>query len=244
MRLITLCHRGAMAPLRLGPTDPCTGSTPGSTPGSTSARTTRLAEAFPLTARAAATRRTHVPPGVVLRSPDLDDLRPGDLGPAGPGGGRQGRAGRGEAYGPGTLVDLRSAGPRDRPGLPLTLAEARVAVAGRWTDGGLLLGRAVPAVHGGTARLRPEGLCDVVAAFEVTAQGRTSGEGARTLLLPRLGRLHRPHRGGDAWRTPLPPWGMRLSRLLRAVRPLADGGTAEWADDGHRCHLLLLHPAD
>lgn len=183
---------------------------------------------FTLTTRAAARRGLPVPPGRLLRTPDLADLRPGDLGPDQPG----------------RLVDLRSAAPRDRPGVPLTLAEARAAAPDRWADGGLLLSRAVAAVHGGTAALRPGRPTDLAWAFEVTAAGRASAEPARTLLLPRLGRLQRPHHGADAWRTPLPPWAMRLARVLRAARPLADGGSAEWADDGRRCWLLLLHPAD
>ena len=233
-----------MAPLRLGRTDPTTTPihTPIHTPAAATAQTTAqttapagLPVAFSRTLQTAANRRCPVPPGLILRAPDLSDLRPGDLGPGGYGPG---------GYGPGTLVDLRGPALRDRPAPALTLAAARSALPDRWTGDGLLLTRAVPAVHGGTARLRPEQPCDEVAAFEVTAAGRASGEAARTLLVPRLGRLQRAHRGGDAWRTPLPPWGMRLARLLRAVRPLADGGAVEWADDGHRCWLLLVHPAD
>ena len=196
--------------------------------------TTGEPAAFGLTARVAAALPTYALPARMVRRADL-------LGP----GGLDSHAALADL---GDRLDLRSAAPRDRPGVLLTLAEARAA-ATRDAPGGsaqdlLLLSRARPAVHGGTARLRPGQAHDEVAAFEVTTAGRASNEMARALLVPRLTRWQRPHRGGDAWRTPLPPWGMRLGRLLRAVRPHADGGLLEWADDGHRCWVLLVHPPD
>ena len=195
--------------------------------------------AFGLTSLAAS-RGVAVPAGALLNTPHLTLAQfrarlPGDLGA-------------------GELLDLRSATLRDRPALGRTAAELHAALPDCWDDGGLLLTPAVAAVHGGTARLRRPADsdptdsdptdCDAVVAFELTPAGRASGDGGRALAVPRLGRWQRAHRGGDPWRTPLPPWGMRLARLLREVRPLADGGTLEWADDGHRCWLLLLHPAD
>ncbi len=174
---------------------------------------------FALTSRATAAGLT-VPAGGVLLCPDLGPVRPGEL------------------------VDLRTAGLRDRPAAPLTVDEAAELLRRTWAGEALLLTRAVLAVHGGTALLRPGLPYDDVSAFEVTPEGRAAGQPARPLLVPRLGRRQRPHRGGDTWRTPLPPWGMRLAALLRAVRPLADGGIVEWSDDGSRCWLLLAHPAD
>ena len=185
--------------------------------------------AFALTSLAAG-RRLAVPAGALLNTPQLTLAQ---LGARLPGG-----------SGAAALLDLRSATLRDRPALGRTAAELHAALPNCWDDRGLLLTRAVAAVHGGTARLRRGADCDEAVAFEVTPAGRASGDSGRALALPRLGRWQRAHRGGDPWRTPLPPWGMRLARLLRQVRPLADGGTLEWADDGHRCWLLLLHPAD
>ncbi len=98
------------------------------------------------------------------------------------------------------------------------------------------------AVHAGTARLRHGTGHDVVLAREVTVAARVAGAAAdgREVLVPRLRRWQRPHRGGDAWRTPLPPWGMRLARVLRAVRAaLGDADVLiSWADDGRRCRLV------
>ena len=190
--------------------------------------------AFALTSLAAS-RRLAVPAGALLNTPHLTLA--------------QFRARLPGSLGADDLLDLRSATLRDRPAIGRTAAELHAALPDCWDDRGLLLTRAVPAVHGGTARLRrdtncDDTNCDEAVAFEVTPAGRASGDTGRVLALPHLGRWQRAHRGGDPWRTPLPPWGMRLARLLRQVRPLADGGTLEWADDGHRCWLLLLHPAD
>lgn len=83
---------------------------------------------------------------------------------------------------------------------------------------------------------------DVVHAREVTVAARVAGaaEQDRELLVPRLRRWQRPHRGADEWRTPLPPWGMRLARLIRAVRRAVGDADLllEWADDGRRCRLV------
>ena len=100
------------------------------------------------------------------------------------------------------------------------------------------------AVHTGTARLRPSTAVDEVQAREATVAARVAGHGdeLRTLQVPRLRRWQRPHRGGDEWRTPLPPWGMRLARLLRAVRrTLGDADLlVAWADDGRTCRLVAV----
>lgn len=100
------------------------------------------------------------------------------------------------------------------------------------------------AVHAGTAQLSRHAPMDEVHAREVTVAARVAGKDGevRVLMVPRLRRWQRPHRGGDVWRTPLPPWGMRLSRLLRAVRrALGDAELlVEWADDGRRCRLVAV----
>jgi hypothetical protein len=103
------------------------------------------------------------------------------------------------------------------------------------------------AVHAGTARLAHGVPLDVVRAREVTVAAHVAGaaEFERELLVPRLRRWHRPHRGGDEWRTPLPPWGMRLARMLRAVRrAIGDADlVVDWADDGRCCRLTAVHRA-
>ena len=103
------------------------------------------------------------------------------------------------------------------------------------------------AVHAGTASLRHGTTVDEVLAREVTVAAVSAGAhpDARTLLVPRLGRWQRPHRMADEWRTPLPPWGMRLSRLLRAVRrTLGDADlVVHWADDGRTCRLIVVDRA-
>ena len=95
-------------------------------------------------------------------------------------------------------------------------------------------------VHSGTAELRPGRRYDVVLAHETGVP-----EDVRRLDVPVLRtRWARAHRGGDRWRTPLPPWGMRLSRRLRALRR-SHGDVAldvEWADDGRTCRLLAVRP--
>ncbi|GAC1441460.1 MAG: hypothetical protein NVSMB55_09270 [Mycobacteriales bacterium] len=102
------------------------------------------------------------------------------------------------------------------------------------------------AVHGGVAELIRGHAVDRVRAREVTVAARVAGaaEDERELVVPRLGRWQRPHRGADEWRTPLPPWGMRLARLLRAVRrAIGDvDGVIAWADDGRRCRLVSIDP--
>jgi hypothetical protein len=98
------------------------------------------------------------------------------------------------------------------------------------------------AVHAGTARLLHGSAVDEVRVREVTVAAHTAGAARdeRTLLVPRLRPWHRPHRGADEWRTPLPPWGMRLARLIRAVRRAVGDAdvVVDWADDGRRCRLV------
>ncbi len=101
-------------------------------------------------------------------------------------------------------------------------------------------------VHAGEADLRPGAPTDEVRAREVTVAARVSGAAqseVRVLLIPRLARWHRPHRGADAWRTPLPPWGMRLARLLRAVRRAVGDVDllVRWVDDGRTCRLVAVN---
>ena len=101
------------------------------------------------------------------------------------------------------------------------------------------------AVHAGTARLSRRTPMDEIHVREVTVAAHTAGaaDDVRVLLVPRLRSWQRPHRGGDVWRTPLPPWGMRLARVLRAVRRAVGDAEleVEWADDGRRCRLLAVH---
>jgi hypothetical protein len=103
------------------------------------------------------------------------------------------------------------------------------------------------AIHAGTARLAHGRRFDVVAAREVTVAAHVAGHDReeRELLMPRLRRWQRPHRGGDEWRTPLPPWGMRLSRVLRAVRRAVGDAdlVVDWSDDGRRCRIVAVHRA-
>lgn len=123
----------------------------------------------------------------------------------------------------------------------VALTAALTAAYGVGRD--VLVLRAVDAVHSGTARLLAP--MDLVQAVEGEASGLLLGTVPEVLGLrvPALRRkLQRPHRGGDDWRTPLPPWGMRLSRLLRGVRRAvgAGGRTVEWADDGRVCWLVQV----
>jgi hypothetical protein len=103
------------------------------------------------------------------------------------------------------------------------------------------------AVHAGTALLSRHTPMDEVHAREVTVAARVAQkyDDVRVLIVPRLRSWQRPHRGGDVWRTPLPPWGMRLARLIRAVRrALGDAELViEWADDGRRCRLVSVRSA-
>ncbi|MBK5307853.1 MAG: hypothetical protein JJD92_14305 [Frankiaceae bacterium] len=102
------------------------------------------------------------------------------------------------------------------------------------------------AVHAGVARLSRHKPMDVVHVREVTVAARIAGKSdeERVLVIPRLRRWQRPHRGGDVWRTPLPPWGMRLARLLRGVRRAVGDVEliVDWADDGRRCRLVAVRP--
>lgn len=127
----------------------------------------------------------------------------------------------------------------DRPAvLAAALRTARLATpAGARQD--VLLLRATPSVHSGRVRARTGP--DVVRAVEGEAYELDATSDVRELLLPRLTRRRqRAHRGADPWRTPLPPWGMRLSRLLRDVRLLLgdEPRVVTWADDGRVCRLL------
>ena len=101
------------------------------------------------------------------------------------------------------------------------------------------------AVHAGTARLLHGTVVDEVRAREVTIAAHVAGaaDEERVLQVPRLGRWQRPHRGADEWRTPLPPWGMRLAKLIRAVRRAVGDADllVEWADDGRTCRLIAVH---
>jgi hypothetical protein len=168
---------------------------------------------------ALAARLGPLPPGCV----DLRPLVPVPLGP----------------------VPLTSAPVAD---LPTLAAAVRAALA---PGVPVLVQPRVPSVHAGRAALHPGASYDVVRAVEgradeLEAVQCDSPAEVRTLQLPVLrGRWQRPHRGGDPWRTPLPPWGMRLSRLLRAVRAVVGerAGTVEWADDGRVCRLLWLSPS-
>jgi len=122
------------------------------------------------------------------------------------------------------------------------------ALAAAYGDGrDVLILRAVPAVHAGTARLCAP--MDVVDAVEGDADQLLRGLAPelRRLRVPALRRrLQRAHRGGDEWHTPLPPWAMRLSRLLRDVRrvlgreDVRGEREVEWADDGRVCWLLQV----
>lgn len=148
---------------------------------------------------------------------------------------------------PGEHVSLRVLGqaaavrvPTERPAvLAAAVRTARLATPAG-ARGDVLVLRAVPSVHAGRGVTGPAGP-DRVQAVEGEAHEVDGSAEVRELAMPRLERpWHRAHRGADDWRTPLPPWGMRLSRLLRGVRRVA--GPARhvvlFADDGHRCRLL------
>lgn len=103
-------------------------------------------------------------------------------------------------------------------------------------------GRGAPreVVHAGTVELRPGRDADVVCAHETGAE-----DDVRELLVPVLrGRRTRAHRGVDDYRTPLPPWAMRLARALRVLRR-AKGDVpldVAWTDDGLVCRLTAVRP--
>lgn len=101
-------------------------------------------------------------------------------------------------------------------------------------------GPAREVVHRGTAELRPGRAVDVVRAHEVGVE-----DDVRQLLVPVLrGRRARAHRGVDDWRTPLPPWAMRLARALRVLRRARGDVPLDvaWADDGLVCRLTAVRP--
>ena len=130
---------------------------------------------------------------------------------------------------------------------PPALAGALHAVwaSGPGTRRDLLVMRMVEAVHAGVAVLQEDFEDDLVEAVEGTAETLVGGTATdvRRLLVPRLRHSwERAHRGSDHWRTPLPPWAMRLARLLRGVRRVVPVGDwdVEWADDGRVCWLLQV----
>ncbi|CAN5147285.1 hypothetical protein BH24ACT10_BH24ACT10_18080 [soil metagenome] len=95
-------------------------------------------------------------------------------------------------------------------------------------------------VHRGTAELRPGRAADAVRANEVGAE-----DDVRVLPVPVLRRRRtRAHRGVDEWRTPLPPWAMRLARALRVLRRARGDVPLDvaWSDDGRTCRLLAVRP--
>lgn len=104
----------------------------------------------------------------------------------------------------------------------------------------LLVLRSTRSVHAGRATVSASRPYDVVDAAEGEPYD-LAGVEVRTLHVPRLHRRwQRAHRGADQWRTPLPPYAMRLSRLLRDVRRALGPGdrVLAWADDGHACRLV------
>ena len=145
---------------------------------------------------------------------------------------------------PGTvdLVGLPGGAVRD---VPVDDVRA-LAAALRSRAGTAVLVQPPPrAVHAGRAELRRGRSYDVVRSVEGRAHEVDRAQEVRTLHVPRLAhRWSRPHRGADPWRTPLPPWGMRLSRVLRrtgAVLPDRELDV-DWADDGRRVHVLGVRP--
>lgn len=107
----------------------------------------------------------------------------------------------------------------------------------------VLVLRSVTSVHAG--RARTGGRYDRIQAVEGEAHELDADGEVRVLDAPRLERSwHRAHRGVDEWRTPLPPWAMRVSGLLRDVRQVLGQDPLEimWADDGQVCRLLGVVP--
>lgn len=155
---------------------------------------------------------------------------------------------------PGERIALRPAASRSTSALyvstddPAALADTLAAV---WRSGNgvrrdMLIMRSVDAVHIGVAMLQEDVEDDLVEAVEaVEAFAGASAAAVRRLAVPRLRHSwDRAHRGVDQWRTPLPPWAMRLGRLLRGVRRVVGRGDweVEWADDGRVCWLLQVGP--
>lgn len=104
---------------------------------------------------------------------------------------------------------------------------------------------AVAAVHAGSV-WRRVGAADVVAVREVTAEAAERGQDReeRVWSMPPLRSGQRPHRASDG--VPLPPWGMRLARLLRRIQSVP-GMTdptvrIDWRDDGGAIWLFGLIP--
>jgi hypothetical protein len=125
----------------------------------------------------------------------------------------------------------------------VSAAKQAASLAGRCD---LLVLRSVRSVHAGRAAVRASQPYDVVDVVEGEPYDLAGAE-VRTLHVPRLERRRqRAHRGADQWRTPLPPYGMRLSRLLRDVqRALGPGDRVlAWADDGHTCRLVGIAAID
>jgi len=172
-----------------------------------------------LLSRCAAALGPAVPAGAVLLDASTD------LGPLAPGG----------------HVVLRVLGAYDAVRVPTDCAavlqaalhSARLAAPTGRRD--VLVLRGAPTVHAGRVLL---GSPDVVRAVEDEAHELDGATEVRELLLRRLGRWEQAHRGVDEWRTPLPPWAMRLSRLVRDVLRVVPVTGLTWADDGRRCRLL------
>ena len=141
------------------------------------------------------------------------------------------------------LVPLPGTAVRD---LPVDDAGALAAGLRRARAAAVLVQPQPAAVHAGRAELRHGRSYDVVRSVEGRAHEVDTGDEVRRLHVPVLAHAwSRPHRGADDWRTPLPPWGMRLSRVLRRLRTVLPGEQldVEWADDGRRVRLLAVHPA-
>lgn len=147
---------------------------------------------------------------------------------------------------PGAAVTLRVLGAH--AGVRLSTQDpAALAAAARGAGGDLVVLRAVASVHAGRAwtGVRTNAGTDTARAVEGEAHGLDGASDVRSLMIPALTRSwQRAHRGADPWRTPLPPWGMRLARLLRDVRRILGPGPWEltWADDGRTCRLIGVLP--
>ena len=131
----------------------------------------------------------------------------------------------------------------DQPAALTAGVHAVRLAAHRVGRGDVLVLRAVAAVHAG--RVASSGGADLIRVIEGEAHELDGAAAVRELTVRRLEhRWQRAHRGADAWRTPLPPWAMRLSRLLREVRGVLGPGAFEltFADDGRTCRLLGVRP--
>lgn len=143
-------------------------------------------------------------------------------------------------------VDLVAAGAPGTVLAALPVDDVRALAGGLRTafslGGPVLVQPVVGSVHAGRALLRSDSRSDVVLAVEGRSHEVDAGGDVRRLAMPVLRRRQRAHRGADEWRTPLPPWAMRLSRLLRDVRQVlrVEDLDVEWADDGRVCRLLRV----